>query len=191
MMPLVLCQSEFILSTCCLDAVMRYERVARRSCACISTDIRATHPTLELELSLSLALARCQRSAMVESPSASTSSSIWQALRIMLQLPDLLGEFLSALPFGIEWRLCLSFAFALASVSVCILLSTVSTSSQLCAASGPVGSRWATTSSLPLSTTISGHTGMHWLVASWRYCWPWVGPCSSVTSSAIASIISI
>lgn len=60
---------------------------------------------------------------MTETPnsaSAACCASVWQALRIMLQLPDLLGEFL--LPFSLPFRIELRFGFRFR------LLSTVSPS---------------------------------------------------------------
>lgn len=167
-------------------STVRYEREAAPA---FQQTFPARHST-RLQRSNSLALDA--NAAMTETPnsaSAASCSSVWQALRIMLQLPDLLGKFLLSLPLS-HFRFVSSFAFALASVSVCSQVNLLPFSLQLCVAFGAVDSRWATTSSLPSSTTISGHTGMHWLVASWHWPWPPVGHCVSVASNAIASITS-
>lgn len=69
---------------------------------------------------------------MTETPnsaSAACCATVWQALRIMLQLPDLLGEFLlpSSLPFRIELR----FGFRFLSLST-VSPSLLSLSLALC-----------------------------------------------------------
>lgn len=185
-MPLVLCDgAKLILSACvgCLAAPLDMNE--KRSCACNSTHI--SRQTLDTTSTLQHILLDAN-AAMTETPNSASCSSVWQALRIMLQLPDLLGEFPLSLPLS-HFRFVSS--FALASVSVCSqLFLPPLLSLQLCVAFGAVDSRWATTSNLPSSTTISGHTGMHWLVASWRWPWPPVGHCVSVASNAIASITS-
>lgn len=114
----------------------------------------------------------------------SMADSIWQGLRIMWQLPDLLGE----PKYSTKDPQKNSLLWCLFTFKTFLIISLPWKSFVVFgAAVSPLAITW----NRHLSTTTSSHIGMPWWVDWQPWFWPWVGPYVSVASSDTVMIITI